>query len=61
MKIKHPVGDNLLGESREQRVEEKKEDKEKEAHWWQGRRPLKREWSGKDLSEFPHNSCTVAL
>ena len=55
------IGDILLGESREQRVEEKKEDKEKEAHWWQGRRLLKREWSGKDLSEFPHNSCTVAL
>ena len=28
--------------------------------WWQGRRPpLKREWSGKDLSEFPHTAVLL--
>ena len=44
-------------------VEEKK--REKEAQGWEGRKskggkekrpPLKREWSGKDLSEFPHSA-----
>ena len=27
-----------------------------EKQGWEGRPPLKREWSGKDLSEFPHSA-----
>ena len=49
-----------LFDCRKQRQESGLEKKqEKEALGWEaGRPPLKREWSGKDLSEFPH---TVVL
>ena len=38
-------------------MEEKKQ--EKEAQGWEGRPLSEREWSGKDLSEFPHTAVLL--